>query len=106
MSDKIINVTDATFEAEVLNSTIPVLVDFWAPWCGPCKAMAPTLDLVAEELDGKLKIVKVDVDENFETAAKYKVRGVPTFTIFEHGVAKLSKSGSMAKAQLLSFIAS
>src|SRR3954469_15668014 len=82
MSDAITHVTDESFEPEVLKSDVPVLVDYWAEWCGPCKAIAPVLDELAKEYGGKLKIVKLNVDENGETAKKYNVRGIPTLMLF------------------------
>ena len=78
-------VTDASFEHDVLNSTIPVLVDFWAPWCGPCRMVAPVVDEIAEQYDGKVKVVKLNTDENPQTASKYGIRSIPTLMIFKEG---------------------
>ncbi|WIO74434.1 thioredoxin [Porticoccaceae bacterium LTM1] len=100
----IAQITDASFEAEVLNSDIPVLVDFWATWCGPCKMIAPILDQLAGELEGKVKICKIDVDTNKEMAAKYNVRGVPTLMMFKDGNLEASKVGALSKPQLTQFV--
>ena len=98
------HVTDATFEADVLNSSVPVLVDFWAAWCGPCKMIAPVLDDIAPEYQGKLKIVKVNVDDNQAVPSEYGVRGIPTLMIFKNGENVATKVGALAKGQLLAFI--
>lgn len=100
MSDKIIHPTDDSFEADVLASELPVLVDFWAAWCGPCKMVAPILDVVAEEYDGKLKIAKVDIDANPDSPAKYGVRGIPTLLLFKDGNVIATKVGALSKSQL------
>ena len=100
MSDKIIHVTDATFEAEVLQSSVPVLLDFWAPWCGPCKMIAPILDQLAEEYDGKVKIAKMNVDENQGVPAQFGIRGIPTMIVFKDGKNVANKVGALAKPQL------
>jgi len=99
-----INTTDASFEADVLNSDVPVLVDFWAPWCAPCKMLLPSVEAIAAEQEGKLKVVKVNIDENMDTPAKFGVRGIPTVMIFEAGKLKSTKTGGLTKAQLQSFI--
>jgi thioredoxin 1 len=104
MSDKIVHVSDATFDAEVLNSDIPVLVDFWAEWCGPCKMIAPVLDEIATEYDGRLKICKVDVDANPEIPPKFGIRGIPTLIVFKGGNAEATKVGALSKTQLTEFI--
>ena len=100
MSDKIIHVTDATFEAEVLQSSVPVLLDFWAPWCGPCKMIAPILDQLAEEYDGKVKIAKMNVDENQGVPAQFGIRGIPTMIVFKDGKNVANKVGALAKPHL------
>ena len=104
MSEAIVHVTDASFEDDVLKSDVPVLVDFWAAWCGPCKMIAPILDELAKEYDGKIKIAKVDVDANNDTPAKFGIRGIPTLMIFKSGAAAATKVGALSKTQLLDFI--
>lgn len=98
--------TDSTFANDVLASGKPVLVDFWAPWCGPCKALAPALDAVAGELDGKIAVRKVDIDENPETPARFKVRSVPTLMLFKDGQVVASKVGALSRDQLKRWIES
>ena len=105
MSDQIVHVTDATFDEEVLNSELPVLVDFWAEWCGPCKMIAPVLDEIAGEYAGKLKVAKVDVDANPDIPPKFGIRGIPTLIVFKGGNAEATKVGALSKSQLTEFIA-
>ncbi|MEO8100904.1 MAG: thioredoxin TrxA [Betaproteobacteria bacterium] len=104
MSEAIVYVSDATFETEVLQSTTPVLVDYWAEWCGPCKMIAPILDDVAKEYSGKLKVAKLNIDENQETPPKYGIRGIPTLMLFKNGTVEATKVGALSKTQLAAFI--
>lgn len=104
MSEHIVHVSDASFEAEVLKSPLPVLVDFWAEWCGPCKAIAPVVDEIARQYEGKLKVCKMDVDANGETPARYSIRGIPTLMIFSGGNAQDTKVGAVSRTQLAAFV--
>lgn len=104
MSDTIIQLTDSSFEQDVLKSELPVLVDFWAEWCGPCKMIAPILDEVSKELAGKLIIGKLNVDQNSETAPKYGIRGIPTLLLFKDGAVAATKVGALSKTQLIEFV--
>lgn len=104
MSDKISHVGDADFSTAVLGSDVPVLVDFWAEWCGPCKAIAPLLDDVAKAYDGKVKIVKINIDENPQTPRQYAVRGIPTLMMFKDGKVAGTHVGLAGKPQLTAFI--
>jgi len=104
MSDKIVHITDASFEQDVIKSDTPVMVDFWAEWCGPCKMIAPVLDELAGEYDGRLKICKLNVDSNTMTAPKFGIRGIPTLIIFKNGVVAGTKVGALSKSQLAAFI--
>ena len=104
MSDFITNVSDASFEADVINADCPVLVDYWAEWCGPCKMISPILDEIATEYAGKLKVAKVNIDDNQETPAKYGIRGIPTLMVFKNGNIEATKVGALSKSQLAAFI--
>ena len=104
MSDKIVQLSDASFEADVIKAQGPVLVDFWAEWCGPCKMIAPILDEVAREYDGKLKVAKLNIDQNEATPPKFGIRGIPTLMIFKDGNVVATKVGALAKSQLAAFI--
>ena len=104
MSEHIHYVTDDSFEAEVLQSEQPVLVDYWAEWCGPCKMIAPILDEVSTEYAGKLKVAKLNIDDNQATPAKYGIRGIPTLMLFKGGNVEATKVGALSKSQLTAFI--
>ena len=104
MSDQIVYVTDDSFEEEVLKSDIPVLVDYWAEWCGPCKMIAPILDEISADYKGKLKIAKLNIDENSGTPPKYGIRGIPTLMMFKGGDVEATKVGALSKSQLTAFI--
>ncbi len=104
MSENIIHVTDSSFEEKVLKSDVPVLVDYWAEWCSPCKAIAPVLEEISGEYAGKLIIAKMDVDDNQQTPQKYVVRGIPALMIFKDGNVIGTKVGQMSKSQLAAFI--
>jgi thioredoxin 1 len=103
-SDLIKHVTDATFEADVLQASEPILVDYWAEWCGPCKMIAPILDDVSVAYKGKLQIAKMNVDENRDIPAKFGIRGIPTLMLFKDGQLAATKVGALSKAQLMAFI--
>jgi thioredoxin 1 len=103
-SDLIKHISDATFDSQVVQSEQPVLVDYWAEWCGPCKMIAPILDEVAKEYDGRLQIAKMNVDENREVPAKFGIRGIPTLMLFKGGAVEATKVGAMSKSQLTAFI--
>jgi len=103
-SDLIKHVTDASFEADVLQSAQPILVDYWAEWCGPCKMIAPILDDISTSYEGKLRIAKMNVDENRDIPAKFGIRGIPTLMLFKDGQLAATKVGALSKAQLIAFI--
>ena len=104
MNENIIHTSDANFQDDVINSDTPVLVDYWAEWCGPCKMIAPILDEVANEYTDRLKICKIDVDANQETPPKYGIRGIPTLMLFKNGEVEATKVGALSKSQLQAFL--
>ena len=104
MSDNVIHATDSNFNQQVLESDVPVLVDFWAPWCGPCRMIAPALDQLATEYAGKAKVVKVDIDQNQATALKYHVRSIPMLLMFKNGQVQATQVGAVGKPQLAQLI--
>ena len=104
MSEHIHYVTDATFDAEVTQAALPVLVDYWAEWCGPCRMIAPIRDEVAKEYAGRLTVAKLNVDENQQTPQKFGVRGIPTLMLFKNGNIEATKVGALSKSQLTAFI--
>jgi thioredoxin 1 len=104
VSERIVHVTDDSFEQEVLQSSNPVLVDYWADWCGPCKMIAPVLDEIADEYDGKVRIAKLNIDENPNTPPRYGIRGIPTLMLFKQGEVEATKVGAVSKSQLTAFI--
>ena len=103
-SDSIIHVTDSSFEDEVLSSDKPVIVDYWAEWCGPCKMISPILDEIASEYTGKIKVAKLNIDDNPQTPPKYGIRGIPTLMLFKNGNVEATKVGALSKSQLTAFI--
>ncbi|MFL6624602.1 MAG: thioredoxin TrxA [Sulfurifustis sp.] len=104
MSAGIVSVTDGSFEQEVLKSQGPVLVDYWAEWCGPCKMIAPVLEEIAREYNGRLKVAKLNIDENPMTPPKYGIRGIPTLMLFKNGSVEATKVGAVSKSQLSAFL--
>ncbi|MGD8308239.1 MAG: thioredoxin TrxA [Chromatiales bacterium] len=104
MSEQIVHVTDDNFESEVLKSGEPVLVDYWADWCGPCKMIAPVLDEIADEYRGRVKVAKLNIDENPNTPPRYGIRGIPTLMLFKNGEVEATKVGAVSKSQLTAFI--
>ena len=99
-----ISVTDQNFQTEVLNSSEPVVVDFWAEWCGPCKQMTPIVDEISESFKGKVKVVKINIDENPNIPTQYGIRGIPTFIVFKDGQAVETKVGGMSKTQFTEWV--
>jgi len=104
MSDSILHVTDSSFENDVLKASQPVLVDYWAEWCGPCKMIAPILDEVAREYAGRVTVAKVNIDQNADTPTRYGIRGIPTLMLFKDGNVAATKVGALSKSQLTAFI--
>ncbi|GJL81681.1 MAG: thioredoxin [marine bacterium B5-7] len=104
MSDKIVHISDDTFEEEVLKSDKPVLIDYWAEWCGPCKMIAPVLEEIADEYADRVTVAKLNIDENPETPPKYGIRGIPTLMLFKDGNVEATKVGAVSKSQLTAFI--
>lgn len=104
MSEELLQLSDDSFEESVLQSDIPVLVDYWAEWCGPCKSVTPILEEIAGEYAGRVRIAKLDVDSNKETPAKYGIRGIPTLMLFKGGSVEATKVGALSKSQLTAFL--
>ena len=104
MSEHILYVTDDSFEQDVIKSSEPVLVDYWAEWCGPCKMIAPILDEIASEYSGKIKVAKLNIDDTPQTPPKYGIRGIPTLMLFKDGNVEATKVGALSKSQLTAFI--
>jgi len=104
MSNGITHVSDASFENEVLKADAPVLVDYWAEWCGPCKVIAPVLEEIAREYAGKIKVAKLNIDQNMQTPRKYGIRGIPTLMLFKNGNVEATKVGAVSKSQLTAFL--
>jgi thioredoxin 1 len=104
VSEHIVQLTDTNFEEEVIKSDVPVLVDYWAEWCGPCKMIAPVLDEIAGEYQGKVKIAKLNIDDNPQTPPRFGIRGIPTLMLFKNGDVEATKVGAVSKSQLTAFI--
>ena len=104
MAEHIVHISDESFDEEVLQSERPVLIDYWAEWCGPCKMIAPVLDEIATEYSDRLKVVKLNIDDNPQTPPKYGIRGIPTLMVFKNGQVEATKVGAVSKAQLIAFL--
>ena len=104
MSDKIVFLSDDSFESDVLQAEVPVLVDYWAEWCGPCKMIAPILEEIADEYAGRLTVAKLNIDDNADTPPKYGIRGIPTLMLFKDGAVEATKVGALSKSQLTAFL--
>jgi thioredoxin 1 len=104
VSELIVHLTDDTFETDVLKSPVPVLVDFWADWCGPCKMIAPLLDEIAGDYKGRLKVAKLNIDQNSRTPPTFGIRGIPTLLLFKNGEVEATKVGALSKSQLVAFV--
>jgi thioredoxin 1 len=104
VSDKIVYLSDDSFESDVIQADVPVLVDYWAEWCGPCKMIAPILEEIADEYDGRLTVAKLNIDENSNTPPKYGIRGIPTLMLFKGGEVEATKVGALSKSQLTAFL--
>lgn len=104
MAENIINVSDDSFDQDVLQSTEPVLIDYWAEWCGPCKSIAPVLEEIASEYSGRLRVAKLNIDDNPQTPPKYGIRGIPTLMLFKNGNVEAQKVGAVSKSQLTAFL--